>query len=184
MAFDPKKHHRRSIRLPGYDYSAPGAYFITLCTHRREHLFGEIVNGEMRLNAAGNIIDSFISKIPVRYPEISSDIHVVMPDHVHMIWTIKNRMDPGVGPIHELALPEQSGREKRRLARRGMLIPKSIGYYRMNTAKQINAIRHMPGVPVWQQDYFERCIRDENELCRTRRYILENPARWTAQKSL
>src|SRR6185369_17400971 len=130
MAYDPEKHHRKSIRLATHDYSAPGAYFVTMCTHHRERLFGKIVDGEMRLNEMGKFADFFVSEIPRRYPEIISDIHVVMPDHVHLIWIINDRFHADVGPIHELALPEQSDREKRRLERRGMLIPKSIGYYR------------------------------------------------------
>jgi hypothetical protein len=99
MKFDPQKHHRRSIRMPGYDYSQPGAYFVTLVTHGRECLFGEIENSEMHLNDAGRIVWDIWNSLPARYPQIALGAAVVMPNHFHGIVTIE------VGAIHELPLP-------------------------------------------------------------------------------
>ena len=73
MKYDPQKHHRRSIRLQGYDYSQSGAYFITLCVENRECLFGDVVNGEMRLNEMGNCADEIICILPERYPGVMID---------------------------------------------------------------------------------------------------------------
>ena len=76
-------HRRRSIRLQGYDYSQAGAYFVTICTQNRNCLFGEIVDGEMRLNAAGHLIRIVWEGIPAHYPDIGIDEFIIMPNHIH-----------------------------------------------------------------------------------------------------
>ncbi|MDT7942737.1 MAG: transposase, partial [Bacteroidota bacterium] len=85
MAYDPEKHHRRNIRLKGYDYTQPGAYFIAICTHGRECLFGEIIDGEMHLNEAGQIVVQTWQDLPNHGPSVQLDAFVVMPNHVHGI---------------------------------------------------------------------------------------------------
>ena len=79
MAYDPEKHHRRNIRLKGYDYTQPGAYFIAICTHGRECLFGEIIDGEMHLNEAGQIVVQTWQDLPNHGPSVQLDAFVVMP---------------------------------------------------------------------------------------------------------
>jgi putative transposase len=96
MAYDPEKHHRRSIRLKGYDYTQPGAYFITICTHGRECLFGEIIDGEMHLNEAGQIVVQTWQDLPNHVPNVQLDAFVVMPNHVHGIIIITDRTG-GIG---------------------------------------------------------------------------------------
>jgi REP element-mobilizing transposase RayT len=91
MTYDPEKHHRRSIRLKGYDYTQPGAYFITICTHGRECLFGEIINGEMHLNEAGQIVVQTWQDLPNHISNVQLDAFVVMPNHVHGIIIITDR---------------------------------------------------------------------------------------------
>jgi REP element-mobilizing transposase RayT len=88
MPCDPFKHRRRSIRLPGYDYSASGGYFVTICTHRSAHLFGEIIGGGMRLNDWGNIADDELMKTPAIRREIELDEFQIMPNHMHGILII------------------------------------------------------------------------------------------------
>jgi putative transposase len=83
--FDPQRHHRRSIRLGGYDYSRAGAYFVTIVTYRRERLFGEVVNGDMGLNELGIIADECWRAIPEHFPHVDLGAHIVMPNHVHGI---------------------------------------------------------------------------------------------------
>ena len=85
MKYDPQKHHRRSIRLKGHDYTSPGAYFITICTHQRQCLFGEIVDGEMQLNEFGNWVDAYWKRLPTHFSHLQLDRFVVMPNHVHGI---------------------------------------------------------------------------------------------------
>src|SRR5215207_3205561 len=113
MKFNPQIHHRRSIRLPGYDYSQPGAYFITLVTRGRERLFGKIKEGEMQLSNAGQIVRDVWNSLPARYPQIEPGTAQVMPDHFHGIINIK---PTSVGAIHELP---QRGNQ---LPRRRMLL--------------------------------------------------------------
>jgi putative transposase len=82
---DPNKHHRRSIRLKGYDYARPGAYYITICTQNRECLFGEIINGRMELNDAGKMVFRWYHELERKFPNIKCDQFVCMPNHVHFI---------------------------------------------------------------------------------------------------
>ncbi|MFP4040814.1 MAG: hypothetical protein ACLFS7_09760, partial [Desulfosudaceae bacterium] len=85
MKFNSKIHHRRSIRLQGYDYSQAGAYFVTICTQNRECLFGDIADGEMRLNDAGQMVQTVWDEIPAHYPGIDIDAFIIMPNHIHGI---------------------------------------------------------------------------------------------------
>ena len=82
---DPHNHHRRSIRLPGYDYTQAGAYFITIVTYGRKCLFGEISGGEMRLNELGEIVAEAWQWLPAQYPYIQIGAWCVMPNHFHGI---------------------------------------------------------------------------------------------------
>ena len=92
MKYDPDIHHRRSIRLKGYDYSQAGAYFVTICTQNRECLFGEILDGEMALNDAGRMIKTIWHELPEHYPGVGIDAFQVMPNHMHGIVIV------GAGP--------------------------------------------------------------------------------------
>jgi putative transposase len=85
MKYDPDKHHRRSIRLKGYDYTAGGLYFITICAYQRDCLFGEIMNGEMRLNALGQRVHACWQRLPFHFSNLELDAFVVMPNHIHGI---------------------------------------------------------------------------------------------------
>ena len=169
MKSDAKRHHRRSLRLKEYDYSQAGAYFVTICTKNHENIFGEMDEGIMRLSPAGAIVEAFWKDLPSRYPNVELDAFVVMPNHVHgsiMIF---------VGAIHELPLCQQTGRRR-------MLLPKIIGYIKMNTARRINRLRNAPGTPVWQRNYYDHVIRNEESLNSIRQYIAENPQRWVYDK--
>lgn len=85
MPCDPDKHRRRSIRLPEYDYTWPGGYFVKICAHNRQCVFGEIVHGDMRLNHAGNIVLECWERIPGHFPGVALDEYAVMPNHFHGI---------------------------------------------------------------------------------------------------
>jgi len=177
MKYNPRIHHRRSIRLQDYDYSSEGAYFVTMCTQNRECLFGEIVNGQMILNEHGKIVEQCWNDLPNHYDNIALDAFIIMPDHFHGIIFIVsvdsvdsvNAVDSvSVGAIHELP----------RLRRRKMLLPKIVGRFKMNSAKQINQMRNTPGISVWQRNYYEHIIRDEKSLENIRNYIINNPLQW------
>jgi len=169
MKFDPQKHHRRSIRLADYDYSQPGAYFITTVTRGRECLFGEIIESEMRLSEAGHIVWQIWNSLPVRYPQIASGAAVVMPNHFHGIVIIN---ETPVGAIHESPLRDYQ------MQRRLMTIPLVVGYFKMNTAKRINEMLGSQSIPVWQRNYYEHIIRDDEEHNRIHLYIEANIENW------
>lgn len=168
---------RRTIRLRGYDYSQPGVYFITVCARERESLFGQVVGNLMERNESGEIVSSYWGELANRYTEATLDAFVVMPNHMHGIVL--------VGAIRELPLRGAPARgsslltsSSDRLQRRNMLVPKMVGWFKMNAAKQINHLRGAAGTPVWQRNYWEHVIRDEESLNRIREYIATNPARW------
>ena len=93
MRFDPERHRRRSMRLKGYDYSQAGAYFVTICTQGRACLFGEVVDGEMRLNDAGRMVVAEWERLPALFPNVVLDAFVVMPNHIHGIVILTDPAD-------------------------------------------------------------------------------------------
>ena len=94
MPYDPVRHHRRSIRLKDYDYALAGAYTVTVCAQNRACLFGEIVDGAMRLGQAGAMVQTTWEEIPTYYPGVQVDAFVVMPNHVHGIVVLSPPDDP------------------------------------------------------------------------------------------
>ena len=172
-------HHRHSIRLPGYDYSSPGFYFITICTHQRECIFGEIHDGYMNLNEYGKIVQQWLQNIEVRFPNVFLDEYSIMPNHIHAIILIAD--SPMVGVIHESPLPLVDTTPSS-ILRRKMLLPKIIGYFKMNSAKEINILRQKLHQPLWQRNYYEHIIRNEKSLNIIRIYIKNNPLKWFADK--
>jgi putative transposase len=88
MSYNPEIHHRRSIRLQGYDYTKAGIYFVTICSHQRQHLFGEIENGEMKRNAIGQIVANLWQRVPQHFLNVEIDTFKLMPDHLHGIIVI------------------------------------------------------------------------------------------------
>jgi len=164
MKYNPEIHHRRSIRLKEYDYSSEGAYFVTICAYKKEMYFNDRQSAE--------IIQQGWNTLPDRYPTVRIDGFVIMQNHVHGIILIASDAPNEVGAIHEL--PLRRDRKDRRL----MTLSKVVGYFKMNTSKQINKILQRPGCPIWQRNYYEHVIRNEDELTRVRQYIHDNPLNW------
>ncbi|MEA5417544.1 transposase [Synechococcus sp. BA-132 BA5] len=154
MAYNPEIHHRRSIRLQGYDYSQSGAYFVTICTFQRQHLFGEVNNGEMQLNVTGQIISAIWQKVPQHFPNVELDQFILMPDHLHGIIVILEQADT----LYSLATIIQN--------------------FKSSSARKINKINQNLGVSIWQRNYHERIIRNDQELHLQREYVLTNPENW------
>jgi REP-associated tyrosine transposase len=161
---------RRLLRLKDYDYANPGAYFLTICTHDRSMLFGDINEGNIatepprqdRLSGMGDLCDD-----PSR---ITLDAFVIMPNHVHGIMVIE---ESDVGATGRS--PSRSGPAPRSLGA-------FVGGFKSATTKQLNDLRRTPGQPVWQRNYYEHMIRDEGSLNRIREYIAGNPARWDVDR--
>ncbi len=195
MGYNPKKHHRKSIRLEGYDYSSTGAYFITICVKNRECLLGEIRNRKMILNDFGKIIAYHWKNIPTHFKNAKLDEFVIMPNHFHgILWLVggKDTATYSEGAKHSFKNPENKSTIIERNAsplhtaktpdRPNGTKPGSISAIIQNfssvTTRKINRIRKTPGEKLWQRNYYDRIIRNENELFNIRRYILNNVLKW------
>lgn len=168
MPGPPKKQHH-SIRLKGYDYRQPCAYFVTICTRRWQHLFGEIFNGQMIRNAIGKIVAAEWQRTAEIRTYVHLDEYVVMPNHLHGIVMIT---ESGRGTASRALTTEQFGQPVP-----GSL-PTIIRAFKSATTKRVNRLRRTPGHPVWQRNYFEHVIRTDHALNRIRTYIPHNSARW------
>ena len=178
MKYNLDIHKRRSIRLRGYDYSQVGGYFVTICSWQKECLFGDVIKEENKLNELGIIVKECFENIPNRFRNTEVDRFVIMPNHIHVIIIISKSVGKSnVGAIHELPLQHEPSIQYRK-QRRQMLLPKIMGWLKMNSAKAINQIRDTSGRSVWQRNYYERIIRNEKELNRIREYIWNNPLQW------
>lgn len=166
MKFDPQKHHRRSIRLKGYDYTQAGAYFVTMVTYQREPLFGEIANGEMRLSPMGQIAEEHWRAIPDHFPYVELGAYVVMPNHVHGIIVIHP-----VGATHWVAPTTTTANGPKRGS-----IGAIIGAYKSSVTRRIQ--NELNETAVWQRNYYEHIIRNEAEYHRIHRYIESNVENW------
>ena len=186
MNDDRQRHHRRSIRLKGYDYAQAGAYFITVVTYDRECLFGDVVENEMRLSDYGSIVQDEWTKSAVLRPRVMLDAFVVMPNHVHGIITLAD--DDGRGTLQRRGTWQRRGTLQRAptFERFGKptsdSIPTILRLFKSATTKRINEMRETPGMPVWQRNYYEHIVRNESSLDRIRQYIFDNPARWAIDR--
>jgi len=168
--YAPNKHHRRSIRLRGWDYRDSGAYFVTIAAHDRAHLFGEIVNGAMMVSDFGRIVAEEWERTAQLRPYVRLDAFVVMPNHVHgIVWILEDET-PGRGEAAPRPHPPRG-------VKSGSL-GAIVGAFKSIVTRRINQIRGTPGVPVWQRNYYERIIRNERDLNATREYVQNNPANW------
>jgi putative transposase len=172
---DPDRHHRRSIRLKGYEYAQAGAYSLTVCTACRDPLFGEIVDDEMRPNAFGRAVQATWDGIPDHFTEVDLDAFVVMPNHVHGILVIvPSAADASVsqGTACRAPTTESFGPPVTRS------LATMVRSFKAATTKAVNDLRGTRGAAVWQRNYYERVIRNDRELQAIREYIARNPANW------
>ena len=167
-------HQRRSIRLKGYDYSSPGAYFITICTHRQRCLFGNIVDGQMQLNAIGDIVvDEWLQTAAIRR-ETELDEWVVMPNHFHAILFIRSCR--GTARRAPTSTCERFGKPV------AGSLPTIVRAFKSAVTRRVNERQNTPGAKIWQRNYWEHIIRSETELNGLREYIRNNPARWSLDR--
>lgn len=169
MMQDLGKYRRRSIRLIKYDYSQAGGYFITICTHNCKNIFGKVVDGVMISNEYGNIVESEWIKTAKIRRNVLLDEYVIMPNHMHVIIMI---IDDGRGTLQRAPTVEQFGKPV------SNSIPTIIRLFKSTTTKQVNQIRNTPTFPVWQRNYYEHVIRNEEKLYKIRQYIQNNPLSW------
>lgn len=157
MSGNSDRAHRFSLRLKGYDYTREGAYFVTVCSHGRTCLFGEVSEGHMELGAAGRMVQEVWDALPEHYPAVGVDAFVIMPNHVHGVILLDGVSTLSLGDV--------------------------IHRFKTLTTKRYSDGVSKAGWPafsgrLWQRNYYEHIIRDEASLSRIRKYIAENPSRW------
>lgn len=175
---------RRAMRLRGYDYSQPGAYFVTICAQYRKCLFATIIDGKMQLNEIGQIVVECWNRMPQHFPSVELDGYVVMPNHTHGIIRlgIPEMKSPDV-PEHiatrrgEVASPALNNNSRKDEVASPTL-GKIMAYFKYQSTKRINQHRGMPRTRVWQRDYWDHVIRNDPDLQRLRQYIQNNPMQW------
>ncbi|MEL6248944.1 MAG: transposase [Cyanobacteria bacterium J06627_15] len=166
------KRGRRSIRLKGYDYASSDVYFVTICAYERRCIFGDIWNRRTVTNVLGEIATDCWREIPAHFPHIRTDEFVVMPNHVHGLLVLDDKL-------------WQNSEKPEYIAEFGKAVPGSIPTvirtYKAAVTRQIREIQACR-VRVWQRGYHERIVRNDNALHRVRRYILNNPMMWNRDR--
>ncbi len=154
--------------MEGFDYSSCGAYFVTIVTRGRECLFGEVVEGEMRLNELGKVVADIWQWLERQYEHIELGTWVVMPNHFHGIIFIKDYDSTG-------------GSRTARTESRRKPLGRLIGAFKTVSTKRINLLRKTPGAILWHRDFYDHIIRNQQDLELTWLYIESNPARWSRE---
>jgi REP element-mobilizing transposase RayT len=174
MKYNPEKHHRRSIRLKDYDYKRAGIYFVTICIWQRECLLGNVVGAgsqillninddihkpaptNIELSRYGQVVQYNWNILPNKFNNVQLDEFVIMPNHIHGIIQLTTS---GEKPLSEI-----------------------IQSFKTSSARRINQLRDSRGIPVWQRNYYEHIIRNDEALQKIRKYIVNNPLSWEQDK--
>ena len=154
--YDPEIHHRRTIRLQEYDYSADGLYFITICTYQHRNILGKIIDNKVTLSHKGEIVKQVWHELNTKFPNIFCHEYVIMPNHFHGIIQIRNDFEGGQTP-----------------PLRRIKLGNVIAFFKYRTTKLINS-----GITFWQRNYYEHIIRNQHSYEEIAAYIIENPLNW------
>jgi REP element-mobilizing transposase RayT len=212
MSYDPEIHHRKSIRLRGYDYSVPGKYFVTICALEKACLFGGIADGQIALNDYGRVVENVWKELPSHFPLVELDRFVVMPNHFHAIAVIVDprakrvgagfprpdsnpgETDVGAGFPRPDSNPSEMGvgagfpHPMSPIPKQGGENPplRALGdvirWFKYESTKRINELRGLAGRPIWQRNYYEHIILSDKSYWRIREYIADNPKNWVKDK--
>ena len=176
MLYNPHIHHRRSIRLKGYDYAQAGLYFVTICCQDRACLFGEIIDGKMILNDAGEIANECWTNIPNHFPNSVLHEYVIMPNHVHGIIELKSEYvgAENIPPNHNGANDDSPLRSPSKT------IGSIVRGFKIGVTKWMRQNTDLNNV--WQRNYYEHIIRNEQSYQTISQYIINNPAKWVGDK--
>lgn len=191
MSTNSNLPNRQSIRLKDYDYSQEGSYFITLVTQDRLHLFGKIEDGKMMLNSVGKIIEDEWRKTIELRPNIALGEFIIMPDHMHMIIIITEQLEKKEDKEWTHSNPKSPSQTIGAIIR---------GFKGASTKKInlfLNSAGESPFAPttesqfaptefyknkIFQRNYYEHIIRNQNDYNRIEQYILDNPKNWKKKK--
>ncbi|MCL4467272.1 MAG: transposase [Chloroflexi bacterium] len=144
---------RRTTRLPDYDYSWSGAYFVTVCTHGKACLFGEQTNAAVALNDLGRIVEATWLALPEHFPSVRLDAFVVMPNHVHGVLLLSANQTSANAPA----------------------LGTVVGAFKSAVSRRLHEALADDCSPIWQQRFYEHVVRGEADLQRLREYIANNP---------
>lgn len=190
--FDPQHHHRKSIRLSGYDYAQAGAYFVTIVTWQRDCLFGEVVDGVMICSQAGKIVEWEWQNLASSFRFLELGASQVMPNHFHgiLLFHDAGATRPGLAgsiagksPAQNESLSSPDGSP----LRNGSSLPHGpkmaslgavIGQFKSRVTKRLWKMPELNGTPIWQRNYHDRIIRNDHEMGNIWRYIESNPLNW------
>jgi REP element-mobilizing transposase RayT len=187
--------HRRSIRLQGRDYSFPDRYFVTICTAGRKNILGRVLEGTMEENKLGQIARACWMEIPRHFANAELDAFVVMPNHVHGLICLKRALNIRghdvscpykPSPVAAMKTAETkevrgvSGEAFQKPARNSL--PTIVRTYKAAVSRNARRVFHRSEWEIWQRNYYERVIRDDEEYKAAYRYVLENPLRWESDK--
>ena len=154
---------RKQNRIPDYDYSQNGAYFITICTKDRQQILSKIVGDGFPVpTPTGQIAEEYLHKIPVKYPFVSVDRYVIMPDHIHILLRIDTAQDGTGTPSPTLG--------------------NMIGWYKYQVTKEVNSRTNTTGQKLFQRSYYDHVIRNQQDYDEIWQYIENNPRKWIIQK--
>ncbi len=155
---------RKKLRLPDYDYTTAGFYYVTLCTQSRLCLFGEISEGKMMLNDFGKILHDALLLLPNRYSNVELDTFVIMPNHLHAIICLFD----GTGTTQRSSPTSISEIIKNFKTYTTRLYIEGVHKYNWPTFEK----------KLWQRSFYEHVIRNDQSLCKIQQYIVNNPLKW------
>lgn len=183
--YNPNKHHRKSIRLKGYDYSQAGLYFITICCQNKVHLFGNVINEQMILNDAGKMIEKWFNELQNKFPDVKCHEMVVMPNHIHFI--IENIGSVGAD-LRVCPNDSNISKTEKRVSEilgehAGSPLHRVLQWFKtMSTNEYIRGVKNNNWIPydgkLWQRNYWEHIIRNDQSYQKISDYIINNPSKW------
>jgi len=170
--------HRHSIRLKGYEYTQPGAYFVTVVTHERQLLFGKITNSNVALSPVGKIVLREWISLPNRFPFVELDTFVIMPNHLHAILVFHDQLVTAAERKNASPADTFNPPSAPTSGSLGVV----IGQFKSRVTKKLWQLPDFKGVPIWQRNYYEHIIRDETDYNNIILYIKANPVKWEEDK--
>ena len=171
---EEKEFHRRSIRIPGGDYSRPGTYFITICAAHRRNIFGAVEAGKIILSPLGEIVRNCWVQIPEHFPAATIKNYAIMPNHLHGIIGL------GVGARYIVPSSDPGARSREHFQKptRGT-IPTIVRTFKAAVTRSARKKLGIRDQMIWQSNYFERVLRDGREVSLALQYIAMNPSLWS-----
>ena len=192
--YNQDTHHRRSIRLKGYDYSQSGLYFITLCTVDRTCMFGNVVEGKMQLNDIGQLVEQeWLNTINIRHDNVRLHNYIVMPNHFHAIIEIRrgeSHSPQSHSPYSHSSQSHLSQSNSSSITNECNINGKDLPRRMKSPSKTVGAIvrgfkgavSRQLGYSIWQRNYYEHIIRTDASYRHISNYIENNPTKWQSDK--